>query len=109
MAAYTYQSIVGAGTAPTLTTPTTSDTVQPDDRGWLEFRNTNASPRTITIAAGPQHDFAPGTMPDFTWTLAATTGEVRIPCLQKYADQATGIITVTIDATAGVTSAAVRR
>jgi hypothetical protein len=110
MAAYSYQTIVGAGTAPTMTTPTASDTVAPDERGFLRFRNTDAATRTLTIPAGPQHDFAPGTMPDFTWTLAATTGEVWIPCLQEYADQATGIITITCTpAVTNVTSAAIRR
>ena len=108
MAQYAYQTISGAGTAPTLTTPTTSDTVTPDERGWLEFRNTNAATRTVTIAAGPRFDFAPSTMPDFQWTLAATTGELRIPCLPEYAG-ADGLITVTLSAVLNVTSAAVRR
>ena len=110
MAQYSYQSITGAGTAPSLTTPTASDTVVPDEHGFLVFRNTDAATRTITIAAGSQHDFAPSTMPDFTWTLAATNGERWIPCLQKYADPVTGIITVTLTpAVTNVTSAAVRR
>lgn len=109
MAQYQYQAITGVGTVPTFSTPTASDTIVPDDRGFLVLKNTNAATRTVTIAAPPSVDIAPSTMPDWTWTLAATTGELWIPMLAIYADS-TGIITVTITpAITNVTSAAVRR
>jgi hypothetical protein len=54
-------------------------------------------------------DIAPSVMPDWVWTLAATTGELWIPCLPIYADPTTGIITLALSATTNVTSAAVRR
>lgn len=108
MALYTYQAITGVGTAPTFSAPNTVDTIIPDDRGFIVFKNTNAATRTVTVAAPNSVDIAPSVMPDWVWTLAATTGEIWVPCLPIYADS-TGIITLTLSATANVTSAAVRR
>lgn len=112
MALLTYQSlrhVQATGGGITLTTPNTSDTIAPDETGFLHFRNTNAAGRTITIPSPPGLDFGVTTQPDQTYTLAATTGEQWIPCSAALADPATGLITVNIDATAGVTRAAIRR
>jgi hypothetical protein len=112
MALLAYQSIrhvQATGGGISLTTPNTSDTVAPDPTGFLYFENTNAAPRTITILSPAGLDFGVATLADQTYTLAATTGRQWIPCSPQLADPGTGLITVNIDATAGVTRAAIRR
>lgn len=104
MAQYAYQQISLGGGAGTPVTPTTSDTIAPDDRGFLHYENTNASPRTITILTPSGLDFSTAVLPSLTYTLAATTGRQDIgPLVSQLADAGTGLITVNIDATAGVT------
>lgn len=107
MAQYSYQQIGITGPAITPVTPTTSDTVAPDERGFLLYENSNASVRNITVVV-------PGTQygqnrPDIARQIAATTGRALIgPLVSDLADPTTGLITITIDATAGVTVAACR-
>lgn len=109
MALLTFQSITQSGGGITLAAPTASDTVSPNDRGFLYYENTNAATRTVTIPAPAGLDFGPSTLPDLTYTLGATTGRLWIPLPQQLADPATGLITVTISATANVTMAAILR
>jgi len=84
-----------------------SDTVQPDDRVMLVYKNTNAATRDIVVVV-PGTTFGQAN-PDVTNTIAATTGEEYIgPMVGALADPTTGLITVTTSAQAGLTVAAVR-
>jgi hypothetical protein len=109
MAQYAYQQITLGGAAITPVTPTTSDTVAPDERGHLSYENTNGAGRTVTILTPAGLDLATAILPPLTYTLAATTGRLRVgPLPAVLADPTTGLVTVNIDATAGVTVAALR-
>lgn len=112
MALLSYQNmnhVTASGGGIVMTTPASSDTIYPNERGFLYFRNTDAAPRTITIPSPVRLDFGNATLPDQTYTLAATTGEQWIPCSPELADPSTGLITVNISATTNVTRAAIRR
>jgi hypothetical protein len=87
------------------------NTAPPDDRGFLEFENSNAATRTITVAvpASAGADEFGFTFPDITYTLAATTGRHRVPLLPQLASPTDGLIHFTVSADAGVTCAAIRR
>jgi hypothetical protein len=109
MAQYSFVSISQSGhTRSGAVTPSASDTVAPADHAWLDYENTNASSRTITLVAPAGLDFGPSTMPDLTYTLAANTGRQRIPLPRQLADPTTGLITVNISATTDVTVIAYR-
>jgi len=109
MAQYAYQQITIAGAAITPVTPTASDTVAPDERGFLLYENSNAAVRNIAIVTPAGLNFGGADLPNITRQIAATTGRALIgPLVGALADPATNLITVTIDATAGVTVAAVR-
>lgn len=110
MAQYAYTSLTLPGAdRSAAVTPTTSDTVAPDPRGWLDYENTNASPRQVSLVTPANMDFGGASLPNVTGLLAATTGRLRIgPLDPRLADPTTGLITVNIDATAGVTVAAYR-
>lgn len=107
MALLSAQQVTITGAAITLGAAAASDTVAPDDRLFLWYKNTNAATRDITVVVpGTQYGQA---RPDVVRTIAATTGEALIgPLVSDLADPATGLITVTLSATAGVTVAAVR-
>lgn len=107
MALLTPQQVAITGPTITLSAANSSDTVVPDERVFLWYKNTNAAVRNISVVV-------PGTVfgqarPDVPVVIAGTTGEELIgPLVADLADPTTGLITVTIDATAGVTVAAVR-
>jgi len=118
MAALALQQIQAVGPFPSsavaaFVAPTTAggdNTAPPDDRAFLEFENSNASPRTITInpPATAGLDQLGVVFPDLTFTLAATTGRMRIPLDPRFA-QSDGLVHFTVSADAGVTCAALRR
>jgi len=109
MAQYAYQQVTVAGATITPVTPSASDTVAPDDRGWLLYENSNAATRTVTIVTPAGLNFAGIDLPNITRLIAATTGRALMgPLTAQLADPTTGLITVNIDATAGVTVAACR-
>jgi hypothetical protein len=107
MALLAHQQITITGATITLGATAASDTVNPDDRLFLWYKNTNAATRDITIVV-------PGTyyaqnLADVTVTIAATTGEELIgPIDTRLADPTTGLVTVNHSATAGLTVAAVK-
>ena len=107
MALLSYQQIGITGPAITPVTPAASDTIAPDERGFLLYENTNAATRDITVVV-------PGTLygqarPDIVRTIAATTGRALIgPLVADLADPTTGLITITTSAQTGVTVAACR-
>lgn len=82
------------------------DTVAFDDRGFVEFRNTNAAARTVTVAIpGTVHGTA---VPDLAVIVAATTGIEKIKLTPDMVDPVSGNIAMTYSATADLTVAAQR-
>lgn len=107
MALLTTQQVTITGTAITFGAAAASDTVKADGRTMLVYKNTNAATRDITVVV-PGARFGQNN-PDVVRTIAATTGEAYIgPLTRDLADATTGLVTVTLSATAGVTVAAVR-
>lgn len=107
MALLTPQQVAITGPTIVLSAANSSDTVVPDERVFLWYKNTNAAVRNISIVV-PGSVFGQA-RPDVPVVIAATTGEELIgPMVADLADPTTGLITATIDATAGVTVAAVR-
>ena len=108
MAALTVYNIVDAGTKPTYSTPTASDTasIGSGHNTFLHYKNTSGSPVTVTVVH--QGTTAYGVAnPDNVLTLAATTGELMIPLRQQY-DDGPGNATVTTSAQTNVTVALIR-
>lgn len=107
MALLTAQQVGITGTAVTYATPTVSDTVAPDERAFWHVKNTNAATRTATVVV-PGSTYGQAN-PDVPVTVAALTGDQMIgPLSAALADSSTGLITLTLSATAGVTAAIVR-
>jgi hypothetical protein len=107
MALLAPQQITIGGATITLAAANSSDTVVPDSRLFLLYRNTNAATRDIAVVV-PGAYYGQN-LTDVTVTIAGTTGEEFIgPIDSKLADPVTGLVTVTVTATAGMTVAAVR-
>ena len=82
------------------------DTVAFDDRTFLEYRNTDAATRTVTVAIpGTTHGTA---VPDLAVVVPATTGVKRIKLTPDMVDPTTGNIALSYSATANLTVAALR-
>lgn len=82
------------------------DTVAFDDRTFLEFRNTNGSSRTVTIAIpGTVHGTA---IPDLAVVVGATTGIEKIKLTPDMVDPSSGNIAISYSATTDLTVAAQR-
>lgn len=107
MALIATQTITTVGTAPTFAAAAASDTAACGDRLWLEVRNSNAATRTVTITT-PGNLVTGDAFPDKVYTVAALTGELRIPLLDIYRDPTAGTAAIAWEATAGVTRAVVR-
>jgi len=116
MALLTVQNITKSALDVTYAAASTSDTFTDpgDERTFLHIKNTNGATRDITVApASPATDNKPGigpfTVPSITKTIGATTGDVMLgPFPPKFIDPSTGLVTVTLTASAGVTIAAIR-
>lgn len=109
MGALTVQNITDAGTKPSTTTPTASDTaaIGSGYDSFLVYRNTTATPFTVTVVV-PGNTSYGQPLPDPQFTVVATTGEAWIP-LRKAYDDGTGTVTVTTSAQpAGSTVALVK-
>lgn len=106
MALLSYQTIADGNDITFAAVTAGGDTVPFDDRGFLEFKNTNGATRTITVAIpGTVHGTA---IPDLAVTIGATTGNEKIKVTRDMIDPATGLISITYSADAGVTVAAQR-
>ena len=95
MALLTTQQVGIPGAAvPAFQTTTATDTVVPDDRAFLEFRNTSGSVNNVVV-------IVPGSVfgqprADITFAVPATTGTYRFgPLVADLADPATGLISFT--------------
>jgi len=93
---------------PAFSTCTATDTVVPDDRAFLEWRNTNAGANNVVVTV-------PGSVygqprADVSFAVPATTGTYRFgPLVSDLADPATGLISFTNSQTgAGSTVQVVR-
>jgi hypothetical protein len=96
-----------SGAMPSFSAATASDTIAPDEHGYLWYRSTQGTTEVITVVV-PGNNFG-NPLTDITVTIGATTGEEVIgPLVQALADPATGLITVTIADVTGITVAAVR-
>jgi hypothetical protein len=93
---------------PTYSTVGATDTVVPDDRSFLVWRNTNASVNNVTVVV-PGADYGQA-RPDVSFVVPATTGEKWYgPLVPDLADPTTGLISITNSNTgAGSTVALVR-
>jgi hypothetical protein len=96
------------GTTITYSTVTATDTVVPDDRSFIVWKNTNAGANTVGVVV-PGSDYGVA-RPDVAITVPATTGERWYgPMVGDLADPTTGLISVTNSQTgAGSTCALVR-
>jgi hypothetical protein len=115
MALLAVQSAVAAGIVPTYNAASTSDTFVDDgsERTFVHIKNTNGSQRTATVvppqATANQPGVGPYTVPTMSVIIPATTGDKMIgPFPSAYINQATGLVTLTLDASAGVTTAVVK-
>lgn len=110
MAALSAQALVNAGTAPTFSAPSTSDTA-PYGNGlntFAVYKNTDASPHTVTVVVPGNNSYGVAN-PDPTYVVAATTGERWVPLRREYDNgNGTGTATLTLDAVTGMTVAVVR-
>lgn len=107
MALLSYQQMAVTGPATTFGAVAASDTMPPDERGFLWVKNANAGADTATVVV-PGTTFGQAN-PDVAVTVPATTGERLIgPLSPSLADPATGLITVTHSVTSSVTCALVR-
>lgn len=107
MALLSQQQVVITGTTPAYTAVAATDTVVPDERGFLIVKNGNASADTATVVV-PGLAYGQN-RPDVAVTVPATTGERWIgPLTPELADPVTGLISITHSVTATVTCAYVR-
>lgn len=86
------------------------NTVPPDDRGWLEFENSNATARTVTInpPASSGLDQLGVPFPNMVFEIAATSGRRRIGPLDRRFADTDGLIHFTVSSEVGVVCAALR-
>ncbi len=95
MALLTAQQVgIPGAAAPAFQTTTATDTAVPDERAFLEFRNTSGSVNNVVVAVpGTQYGQA---RPDVSFAVPATTGTYRFgPLVSDLADPATGLISFT--------------
>lgn len=115
MALLAAQAAVAAGIVPTYNAASTSDTFADDgsERTFVHIKNTNAAQRTLTVvpsqAAANMPGVGPFTVPTMSVVIPATTGDKMVgPFPAAYINQATGLVTLTLDASANVTTAVVK-
>lgn len=101
-------SMTGDGKAYVAADAGLTDTFPNDGKTVLHFKNTNASPRTATVNSIRPCD--QGVDHNVPITIAATTGDELCGPFDpgRFNDPATGLVSVTYDAVAGLTVAAIR-
>ena len=107
MALLAQQQVVITGTTPSYGAVAASDTLVPDERGFLIVKNASGtSDNCVIVVPGTTYGQA---NPDVTVAVPITTGERWIgPMVPALADPTTGLITVTHSQTTSVTCAYVR-
>lgn len=107
MALLTQQQVVITGTTPSYGAVAASDTLVPDDRGFLIVKNASGTQDNCVVVV-PGTSFGQAN-PDVTVTVPITTGERWIgPMTSSLADPTTGLITITHSQTTSVTCAYLR-
>lgn len=108
MAALTTQLVVDAGTKPTFSAATTTDTttIGNGTNTFVVYKNADTSSHTLTITVAGTTSYGVA-MPQKTVTIPANTGEVWVP-LRKAYDDGTGIAHLGLDAATSVTVAVVQ-
>jgi hypothetical protein len=108
MALLAYQQLGSySGAMPSFGAAAATDTIAPDEHGYLWYKSTQGTTEVITVVVPGTNFGLPLT--DITVTIGATTGEEIIgPLVHSLADPATGLITITIPDVTGITVAAVR-
>lgn len=107
MALLTTQQIVKAGTTPTYSAVSASDTITADTDLFLHVKNAGGSPDTVTLVdAGTTPAGSAATSP--TVSVPATTGDKMIAIPQALVAASTGLITITHSFTTSVTCALMR-
>jgi hypothetical protein len=107
MALLAYQQAAITGPATTFAAVSASDTMPPDDRGFLWVKNASGTIDSAVVVV-PGTSFGQANA-DVTVSVPITTGERLIgPLVPSLADPTTGLITVTHSQTATVTCALVR-
>jgi len=105
MSLRTKNTILDAGTPPTFAAATASDTMDVGDNLFAVYRNTDSNSKTLTVVGKLVLENGV-TAPDKTYTLAAgnvTMQECWIPLRKMYQDPTTGVATVNVTGTGGVT------
>lgn len=107
MAALLVQLIVDAGTDPTHSAATASDTaaIGSGHDTYVSYKNTDSNAKTITVVGQGTTEYGKA-LPSNAITLAATTGVVKIPLRKSY-DDGSGSATITVTGTGGVTGVTV--
>jgi hypothetical protein len=112
MSLRTTQVIVPAGTAPTFTAVTASDTTEVGDQLFAIYRSTHTATVDVVVV-GKQVLENGDTAPNKTYTLAigsVTMQEKWIPLYRSYLDAVTGLATITTTVQVpAITMAVVRR
>lgn len=109
MAALTTQSIVAAGTKPTLGAAALTDTAEVGNgvNTFVVYKNSDSNAKTVTITAPGTNSYGEPN-PDPAIALPASTGEIWIPLRKEYdAADGTGRCTLTVSGTGGVTGVTV--
>lgn len=106
MALLAYQQAAITGPATTFSAVSASDTMAPDDRGFLWVKNASGTIDSVVVVV-PGTSFGQAN-PDVTISVPITTGERLIgPLVASLADSS-GVITITHSQTTSVTCALVR-
>lgn len=108
---------VTTGAGPTFTSATASDTMQPGNNVWAEYRSVHSAATTLTVVMPTALTLETGVdYPDKVYTLAAGGGagnivpsEIRIPLIKIFQDGSTGLVTITTSQQTAVTMAVVER
>lgn len=92
---------------PAFTTPTTSDTVTPDE-GLLLYVKVGGTATTVTIVIPGNQEYTGTALPDLSTGSITSTERVFNLSNRTLIDPATNLITVTYSQVTGVTSALIR-
>jgi len=107
MATLTVQTIASTGLVPSYAAAAVAgDKFLNDGRTFIQIKNTNAATRLITITAQKTSTTKPGfgplTVSNYTYTIAATTGDVMLGAFPQAFNDGDGNVNVTYEAVTNV-------